>query len=314
MLPMALFYFEKFLKDTDSSAPNRAEARKRLRVLKKAAGEEDGGDIAEVTGLNHVVVDEAPPGMPLDITAMVPEGVPWRVTVHYRLPGESKFTAVEMRYRYKELVGRIPKTATRGSQVQYYIEVEDGSSKVLERSGEPTSPHIVYLEEGAKPRFYADLNPVQATQNEEEKVDPIRRPVVTEELGSKWTDKRSFQLAKWGTTGGAALLLGTSIISAMVSSSAESDLTSESVDSRLGECLTGSPCKSFSQKQKDLESRGQTFETIHKVAFYTGALALVGAGALWYLDLTAPREQESAMSAAPVVGDDYVGASAAFRF
>ena len=63
-----------------------------------------------------------------------------------------------MKWRYKELVGRIPPTKMLGESVQYYIEVKDATGAVVTRSGKSTSPNLVTLEAGASPRFYPDWN------------------------------------------------------------------------------------------------------------------------------------------------------------
>ncbi len=315
--PLAIFYYEKFLRDTDKSAANRDLAQKRLRELKKAtAGETGETEVEAVTSFKHTPVDESPPNTPLDIVAVVPEGVPWRVVLHYRPAGKEKYTAVEMRYRFKELVGRIPAADTRSKSVQYYIEVEDGSGKVLERAGEPTSPNIVYMEFGAKPRFYDDGTVTSA------KTDTTENPIgggggggVSTGDGG-WTDVQSskFNKLKWGTTAGAAGLVLFSASFYLMSSSYASDLESESVDSRTGQCLTGPPCKQFAQKQKDLQSLGQTYETLGTVSLALGFTAAAAAGALWYLDLTSDKKSDDTIATVPVVSDDYIGAAASLRF
>ncbi|MCP4449656.1 MAG: hypothetical protein GY811_30645 [Myxococcales bacterium] len=323
---MATFYYEKFLKDTDRGVENRDLTRKRLRALKKEAGSDvEPAGVADVTAFKHAVVDEAPPSMPLDIVAVVPEGVPWRVVLHYRPAGEAKFTSVEMRYRFKELVARIPESATSAKNVQYYIEVEDGSGKVLERSGEPISPHIVYMEEGAKPRFYSD----SAGKAVDTKIADTDSPLgggsgnsggtgasLTTDGG--WTDVQSskFNKLKWGTTAGAAgfiLLSGTFYL---ISSSHSGTLETEAIKSQYGQC-SSPPCNQFAQKQKDLQSLGQTYETLGTVGLALGAAASVAAGALWYMefkDKDSKSNSTSSLITVPTIGDNYVGAAASLRF
>lgn len=62
-----------------------------------------------------------------------------------------EYSLQEIQNGFKELVARIPARHTKEKNIQHYIEVRDGSGKVLERSGQPPSPHIVYMELGAKP-------------------------------------------------------------------------------------------------------------------------------------------------------------------
>lgn len=317
---MASFYYEKFLRDTDKGAANRDIARKRLHELKKETrGTDESSEVKSVTTFKHTVVDEAPPKTPLDIVAVVPEGVPWRVVMNYRVAGQAKFTSVEMQYRFKELVGRIPATATAAKNVQYYIEVKDSSGKVLERSGQPTSPHIVYMEEGAKPRFYADA------VNTGVVIDPDN-PAGLGGGGSAgsgstggdggWTDVQSskFNKLKWGTTGGAAGLVLTSLTFYWLSSDFGNRLEDESLDSQTGQC-GNPPCKQFAQKQKDLQSLGQTYETLGTVALGLGVATAAAAGALWYLEYKDKRGADGdSLSTLPVISNDFVGAAAALRF
>jgi tetratricopeptide (TPR) repeat protein len=319
---MAVFYYEKFLRDTDKGAANRDVARKRLRELKKeTGGSTDAGssDVQAVTSFKHTVVDEAPPNTPLDIVAVVPEGVPWRVVMNYRIAGHAKFTAVEMTYRFKELVARIPASATSGKNVQYYIEVKDGSGKVLERSGEPTSPHIVYMEEGAKPRFYADATNTGKVIDSD---NPEGFGGGSSSSGGNggptdggWTDVQSskFNKLKWGTTGGAAGLVLASLTFYWLSSDFANRLEDESLDSQTGQC-GNPPCKQFAQKQKDLQSLGKTYETLGSVALGLGVATAGVAGYLWYLEMKDNKGNEKSVSTIPVIGNDYVGAAAALRF
>jgi tetratricopeptide (TPR) repeat protein len=319
---MATFYYEKFLKDTDRGAANRDVARKRLRALKKETGTAttEPTDVQAVTSFKHSVVDESPPNTPLDIVAVVPEGVPWRVVLNYRVAGQAKFTAVEMQYRFKELVARIPAKDTSKKNVQYYIEVKDGSGNVLERSGQPTSPHIVYMEEGAKPRFYSDTVKTGIVVNPE---NPIgggnsggNSGGGSELTNGGWTDVQSskFYKLKWGTTGGAAGLVLASLTFYWLSSDFEGRLQDESLDSITGNC-GNPPCNQFAQKQKDLQSLGQTYETLGTVALGLGVATAAAAGALWYLEIKGKKSQsETSVTTLPVVGEGYVGAAAAVRF
>ncbi|MBL4636787.1 MAG: hypothetical protein JKY56_23250 [Kofleriaceae bacterium] len=312
---MATFYYEKFLRDTKKGVANRDVAKKRLRVLKKESAGTDTEPAVTVTAFKHSVVDESPPNTPLDIVATVPEGVPWRVIVNYRPAGEPKFIAVEMRYRFKELVARTPAKQTRGKNVQYYIEVRDGSGKVLERSGQPTSPHIVYMELGAKPRYYADstTGPIVATAGP---TDITSGPSDTGNSDGGWLDPGSakFDKLKWGTTGTAVGLIAASTVFYLVSANYSSELEKEALQSRAGSCPTGPPCKQFAQKQKDLLSLGGTYETLGTVALGLGIASAAAAGALWYLDISSEEKETNTLTTIPVVGNDYIGAAASLRF
>src|SRR5690606_8543872 len=81
------------------------------------------------------VVDTAPPGHPLDVTAFVSEDSRFVVTLHYRTAGEGRWTQRVMKWRYKELVARIPAPKMIGNAVQYYIDVKDATGASVARSG-----------------------------------------------------------------------------------------------------------------------------------------------------------------------------------
>ncbi|MBP8812069.1 MAG: hypothetical protein KBI14_36040, partial [Kofleriaceae bacterium] len=184
---MAHFYYSKFLADAPADAAQRPEATARLKVLDKELQRDtppDGGEVKPPDGggevkppdggtggkprvkkppsaytaedFQHQIVEEAPPGRPLDLTAFVPEDAGWQVTMFYRGGGDAKFTSVGMKPRYSELVGRIPAKVMAGSSVQYYIEVRTPTGEMVSRVGRPASPNIVYLDPKAKPRYYPD--------------------------------------------------------------------------------------------------------------------------------------------------------------
>ncbi len=58
-----------------------------------------------------------------------------------------------MKWRYKELVGRIPATKVGGSSIQYYIEAKDQAGTPVAKSGKSTSPNLINVEPGATPRL-----------------------------------------------------------------------------------------------------------------------------------------------------------------
>lgn len=330
----ALFYYKKFLKDAPESAQNRDVAEQRAKALgrevdadslfaggegtdtsdkgtKKPTAETSGSD--KVEGFQHNVVEEIPPGKPLDVTAFVPEGVDWQVTLYYRGAGDAKFVSVAMRPRYNELVGRIPAArTTKVTMVQYYIEVKDKSGKIIDRSGRSTSPHLVLIEKGAKPRFYPDLNDDRSWEPDQSGSSP-------EPHGDgSWTDIHSskFKYAKWGATGGAVGMLALSATFYFIASDASSTLEGEAFASSTQDGCPAPPCRAFSNKQKDLQTRGERFELMSKVTFGLGLVAGAAAGVAWYWEIKKGREEASDNDVAvvPVFGKDTVGAAATLRF
>ncbi|HEY4180696.1 MAG TPA: hypothetical protein VGM90_27815 [Kofleriaceae bacterium] len=192
---IALSYYRKYLKEAPADDAQRPDAEAKVKALEVKLGISASGTATppgptppgptEDTGpkkpvqisstppvhkqveckpagtykaedFKHVVVDSAPPKKPLDVTAFVPEDSCFTVTLYYRTAGEAKFTAKEMRWRYSELVGRIPPAKMIGDAVHYYLEVKDSTGNALARSGKSTSPNLVELQPGAAMHMYPD--------------------------------------------------------------------------------------------------------------------------------------------------------------
>ncbi len=347
----ALFYYKKFLKDTPEGAPNRDHAMERGKKLSR---ELDADAIfapqpkvtkttvkdppvrkvtkPTITKFMHNVIEDAPPGYPLDITAFIPEGSRWQVTLFYRSANEPKFSAVNMKMRYSELVGRIPRAKMAGRSVQYYIEVRDRGSKIIARSGRSNSPHLVYIDKTAKPRYYPDLTH-----------DPSR--VVTPTLNNNnnnnnnntqlpkgdgsWSDTTSskFKYAKWGSTISAAGFITMAVSFYFLAAQKSASLEGEAFASTTtDQCPFSPPCRSYSDIQKDLESSGKSLNTLTNVTLALGLVSAGVAGYFWWKDLKAKKERKSKVGltrkrnlfdrvvAVPVLGRDVVGGGAALRF
>lgn len=349
---MALFYYQKYLEGAPKTDANREAATERVKALEveieeaSLAGTTDSstdsstGTTTEpadtppaqpvVDKFQHNVIDEAPPGKPIDVSAFVPPNSNWQVTLFYRPAGESSFTTVQMRPRYNELIGRIPAKTTVGVSVQYYIEVRNAAGKVVDRSGRATSPHLIFLDEAAKPRFYADLGDETATPLERD--EAFRQTgggleMTTSPSGDGWMDAGSskFNKLKWGTTIGAGSLVVLSGTFFLLSSKAASDLEAEADESGdPSSCQGTPPCRAFSDRQQSLEGRGERFETLANVSLVIGGAAAIGAGVLWYMDMKDQKRRKKSrqsdnpdepfLGAAPVIGQDFIGGAAAVRF
>lgn len=361
--PLALFYYQKYLEQAPGTDGNRQAAEARVQVLeieieeaRIAGGGEPGAatrgkqlrtepeaetrkeespaetpDGPAVDKFQHVAIDEAPPGRPIDVSAVIPRGRRWTVTLYFRAAGEGSFNAVPMKARYNELVGRIPAAKTVGASVQYYIEVKDGKGKVVDRSGKQTSPHLVLLDRSAKARYYADMGDETASPLAGDEAAAAGGGVAApgeQTGGDGWMDAGSskFNKLKWVATGAATGLLALSGTFYLLSSKASSDLESQAQASGNPAECGGSvpPCRTFSDEQQSLEGKGQRFETFANISLAIGAAAAIGAGVLWYLDIRDGRKRRRArdeargdepnLSAIPVVGDDFVGGAAAVRF
>lgn len=360
---MALFYYRKFLADAPEGAPNRDIAAERIKVLEAmpepadpstdpfADTEQPATGTATATGetpeppkpekpivketpkpprvavttFEHKVIEEAPPHMPLDLTVAIPDDARWQVKLFYRGAGTSDFVTAGLTRRYSELIGRIPASAVSGTSIQYYIEARDSSGKVVARSGRATSPNLVFVDPAAKPRYYDDLE-------DDGSSTPGSGPVagggaIPGGGGPSDIPRDTLTYLKWGTTAGSATFLTMAVTFYFISSSAASSLEGEAFNSSTEGCQMGAPCRPFSDTQRDLQSRGETFETMTNVTMVLGLAAGAAAGYFWYKDLQRAKKKRNAdqppvrnrppvedFAAVPMVGPDFIGGAAAVRF
>ncbi|CAN5862385.1 hypothetical protein BH11MYX3_BH11MYX3_07810 [soil metagenome] len=381
---IALFYYRKFLSDAPADAPQRPEVTERVKTLEKKFG---GGTTTTTptppttttvtppttttvtpeqhkepkaikpigtytaTDFQHQVVDTAPPKKPLDMTAFVPEDSGFVVTLYFRTAGEGKFQAKEMRWRYKELVGRVPATKMLGESLQYYIEVKDSAGTVVTRSGKSTSPNLVELQAGAMERFYPDWNDstgvtatVAETKASDEDEDPLnknkKRKVVAQRNpddieiqptpdagGNGFRDVGSskFKGMKWGSTAAAGVFVALSVVFYVQAGKQARALEDDSLMCGMP------PCRAFNTDMDtydlDLQKAGKRDQTISNVTLVLGIGTAAIAGYYWYKELTAKKRGERMVSGkagaspeasswivSPSIGDGFAGAAAAARF
>ncbi|HEY5948493.1 MAG TPA: hypothetical protein VIV40_23510, partial [Kofleriaceae bacterium] len=286
----ALFYYRKFLADAPPNAAQRKDVKLRVDAIEKENLEADlnGTSAPQTTtatnptkveepkkeikvkpagtysekDFQHQLVESAPPGKPLDVTAFVPEDSGFTVTLYYRGSGDAKFVAKPMKWRYKELVGRIPAAKVGGSSIQYYIEVKDQAGTQIAKSGKSTSPNLINVEPGATPRFYPDLtdegeqtmtaaqqkrhdeeDPILGKNNQQE-IDPEDQqreqvgPVAPTTPGNGFKDVGSskFEKAKWISTGAAGVLIGGSVVSFLLAKKQASNLEADSTSCGTPPC------------------------------------------------------------------------------
>jgi hypothetical protein len=371
----ALFYYRRFLADAPKNAAQRKDVTKRVDQIEKEALEADLAGTKPTTttttttgtgtgttrseepkapvkikpagtynadAFEHQMVEQAPPGKPLDVTAFVPEDSGFTVTLHYRGGGDAKFVAKPMKWRYKELVARIPGSKIAGTSIQYYLEVKDQAGNVVTRSGKSTSPNLVYVEAGATPRFYPDLTddgeaaitPTQQRRRDEE--DPLGRkqmsdpdpdpiddtPTVT---GTGYADVGSakFNRAKWVSTGVAGGLVAGAIVTYILGKQQASNIIADR-DARMGNTCMQPPCFEFDQYDIDVEKAGKRYNSLHTLTAVTGVIAAGVAGYFWYRELTAKKRGDARTvnktsgaaewAVMPALGQGFAGAAAAARF
>lgn len=349
---IALFYYRKYLADAPADDAQRADVTERVKTLEKKFGggttttttPPPGGENTtttttpppethkdpkvikpagtySATDFQHQIVDTAPPKKPLDITAFVPEDSGFEVTLYYRTAGEGKFQSKVMRWRYKELVARVPPEKMLGESIQYYIEVKDTAKAVVTRSGKSTSPNLVTLEAGAPERFYPDWNDKEGTtataaevRAADEDEDPLNRNKKKKEVafvapdggidlqpqpgpGNGFRDVGSgkFIGMKWGSTGLAAVGIGLGFLF-YIKAGQQADALEADAALDAGTALH--PYDSF---DSDLEAAGKRFETLTAVSIVVGVSAAAVASYYWYKTLTAKKrgDMSSASKAKP---------------
>ena len=393
---LALFYYQKFLKDAPANAAQRPSATERVKQLEKEKLDASlGGGSAtppmsnvepgtkppvdttkppvdttkppvdhtpkppvaikpagtyHAEDFQHQVVEEAPPGKPLDVSAFVPEDSGFTVTLFYRSAGESKFATKPMKWRYKELVGRIPAAKMTGSAIQYYVEVKDTTGEVVTRSGKSTSPNLVNLDAAAPARFYPDLDDKEggssvAEQKHQDDDDPLHGNTGTPKHidspiepqpepgvpgnGFRDVGSQKFKYGKWGATLGGVTLLGVSAIFYVQAQNQASALLLDTSTTAAGmPCLA--PCHKFDSFDADIQSAGKRDQTIANVTLGVGIAAGLVAGYYWYRELThkhatgdkaasatAGGSPEAALPTwmiGPTAGDGFSGAAAMGKF
>jgi tetratricopeptide (TPR) repeat protein len=365
---MALYYYRKFLREAPQDAEQRPAVAERVKVLEQqfnpngaqpeqvasAPSARPAGPRGPIvikppgtynaTDFEHQVIETAPPARPLDLTAFVPEDSGFIVTLFYRTAGEGKYQSKMMKWRYRELVARIPAPKMIGTAVQYYIEVKDTTGAVVTRSGKSTSPNLIHLEAGATPSFYPDLTDegeaLSATEirKRDDEDDPLNRgkkrapepdeiaPAAPPEPRDGFRDvgSQKFYYAKWGSTGAALGLGGLSLVFYI-----QAVNYARKIREDVRECPGSTPCREFDAFAAGLQATGQRYQMLSQIAFGAGIAATGVASYFWIREYRAKRRGELKVSSktapppvaswtvAPVIGppaDGFVGAAAARRF
>jgi len=272
-----------------------------------------------IEDFEHAVVDEAPPGKPLDLIVS-PDDAPWIVTLYYRPQNEEKFVALPMRSHHKTLVARIPSKVMSGNAVQYYIEVKDEAGTLLTRVGKSTSPNVVYIDSAARPQYYPDLEDAGGTKAPDgdqggggsvnvvgdndnppgfgEEVrpgggfDPNAKGPVAEGPGFTDVGSGKFKYAKWGATGAGLGMLTMSVTFGLMASSYAASLEAEAVVSNDETCTEGPPCRPFDEYRKGIEDTGERYELISRITLAVGVAATGVAAWFWYKELKANKRHE----------------------
>jgi hypothetical protein len=380
----ALLYYREFLSHASQTAAQRATAADRVKALENEKLDADlaaasptkpapavatigGAGAAETkpqpielpraepvkppgtysaSDFQHEPVDSAPPGKPLDVTALVPEDSGFVVTLYFRGSGESAFTARAMKWRHKQLVARIPAAKMSGSAIQYYIEVKDAAGNSVTKSGRSTDPNLVSIDTGAEPHYYTDLRddsgPVAIDAKRRDDKDrlgrkpapkpavvdqptPTTQPVDTAAHGTGFLDvgSKKFEYTKWGATGAAGALLIGGVVFYLEATQQADNLATDSKS-----CATpgaAPPCRPFDSYDQSVQNAGHLFQRLSNVGFGVGAVGAAVAGYYWYRELTGRKHRHYPSAAAesspdmtwiivPTAASGFAGAAAAARF
>ena len=334
----ALLYYRKFLSDAPANAAQRKTVEDRVKTLEKEKLDADlNGTKPDTTkpdtakpehteptkvkpagtysekDFQHQIVDTAPPGKPLDITAFVPEDSGWTVILNYRGAGDPTFIQKPMKWRYKELVARIPASKMAGTSLQYFIDVKDQQGNKVAGSGKMASPNLVEIDAASQPRFYPDWtdeggekpvgeikhhdeeDPLHPGNHQDQDTDVEQKPVETGPVtpGTGWKDVGStkFEKAKWISTASAGALLAGSLTFYILAGKQGDNLVSDSKQ------CGNPPCRAFDH-DFDLawQDAGQRYNTLSNVTFVIGAGAAIVSGYFWYREMTAKKHGELKVS------------------
>jgi tetratricopeptide (TPR) repeat protein len=376
----ALFYYRKFLADAPKTAAQRKDVAKRVDEIEKENFEAElngttppsGGQQSstgpsrpvqepevkakpvgtyKASDFQTQVVDSAPPGKNLDVTAVVPKDSGWTVTLYYRGMGDTKWIAKPMRWRYNELVGRIPGNKIGGSTIQYYIDAKDSAGTLIARSGKSTSPNLVNVDASIAPRNYPDFTDEEVgstaaptttipTQTRDEEEDPLNKkrqqqisvpsgPIVeTPTEGPVDTNPNKYSRKKWIATGIAGGLLAGAVVTYILGAQQASNIESDR-DARMGNTCMSPPCFEFDNYDIDVEKAGKRYNSLHTLTALTGVIAGSVAGYFWWKEHKAKKARRAAggggspapaapahdeFSLVPAIGDGFAGAAAVGRF
>ena len=282
----ALYFYARFLEAAPANAPMHDDVVKRVEALKAEGIVEDAGAAQAITKpieFQHRVVESAPPGKPVEITAIVPENAALVITLSYRASGEELFTSTAMSRRGAEVVAEIPAGKVVAGTLQYYIDVRDQSGNVVARSGRPTSPNLVAIETA----------PARVTHDSTE--DPLRAAF---EVHAAPEPPPRFAKRTWIASGAAVALVGSAITTYAMARHESNLLRADSTS------CGAPPCRTFDQPyDQQVQTLGIRYNRIYEVSAVLGLAALGVAGYFWYHDLFL----------APTI-DHGVGAAAVARF
>jgi tetratricopeptide (TPR) repeat protein len=310
----ALKYYKEYLQKARFSDPQRPMVQGEVKKLEKqvtgstgaitsAAGTETpeaaGGDPDGATSMTrrrklqmiHTPIDSAKVRTAITVMAEMPPRLEVdAVTLHFRKGGEIKFRERKMELQGESYIAQIPARYVTSTSLQYYITARKGTGKrsIVAEAGAKNAPHIVVIEGGRSPT----LGPV--------KEEAITSPYRT------WI---------WVSGAVAVAMIGVGAVGLALSADRQAAMEKWV---REKSCKTNCPPPSllFSDKARDWESEGQSFNALGIAGLIVGGVAAGATGFLWYMDRKYIKEERTRrdadagslrLIAAPWVGEGGAG-------
>lgn len=328
--PQALHFYRKYLQEAPAGAKERPEAENAVAELEKEKEAEEPAAVSESGELEHEIIDEAPPGLPLDIRARAPKGKGVQLQLFYRKAGETDFRTVDMRPWRKERLGRIPAEMLAGKAIQYYIEAKDGAGKVLSSIGSVEDPNVVFVDPSAKPQMVSVADDGTATAkgkfsslDEENALAAKRRRTVTHSGNGH---SKLFWAGVGTLIGGVVAMsiggagLGLAANRADVVANGSRDAGSRHYFFNNDPSILGPGGVKLTKEFADFESEGKTFNAMGIAMMSIGGVAAAAGAVIMIVDQTVLRKRVVEAkrvfdwSLSPVIGAGNMGVTSAFTF
>jgi hypothetical protein len=339
----AISYYKKYLTEAPD-AKDHADVEKIVAELQSGGAREasppadkpaeapDEPRATAAAGWSHTPVDAAPPDTPVDVRVSMPVMKGVKVYLYYRESGAPEFSAVVMKRKGTEKVGRIPATAMNGKSIQYYIEAKDDKGNVINKAGSPSDPNIVMIDPNARPVMIAGegesapaaTDSKSAHADLDDEAAPIMGQVAREESA------RHAKSAKGPHLGGAfyaglvlvaagAALVGTGTWALLQAKSYADALSADSAGNN------GMPYKfndpmAQPYDDKTVEQRGRNYNTLGIAMTVAGGVAAVAGVVLIAVDRTVlnkratEKPRRSAWYVAPALSPSYAGVGGGVTF
>jgi tetratricopeptide (TPR) repeat protein len=311
----ALKYYKEYLQKARFSDPQRAMVKGEVKKLEKqvtgstgaitsaagtetpeaASGDPGSGDpgMARRRKLQmiHTPVDSAKVREDITVMAELPPRLEVdAVTVHFRKGGDIKFRERKMELQGESYIASIPARYVTSTSLQYYITARKGTGKrsIVAEAGAKNAPHIVVIEGGRSPTL-----------------GPIKEEAITSPYRT-WI---------WVSGAVAVAMIGMGAVGMALSADRQAAMEKWAREkSCTNNCSV--PQLPFSDKARDWESEGKSFNALGWAGLIVGGVAAGATGFLWYMDRKYVKEERARrdadagslrLIAAPWIGEGSAG-------